>query len=127
MICSYCCKQQCFYCGDFSESEDPTEDGFHLFEGNWYCEYCTIHHICNQCDGTCKYPCPSCESAHDCECNCMIECTKCGKIFDYTTDIDKWARYCSDKWSLEAREICEDCWEELNATLSDNESQNSSK
>jgi Fe2+ or Zn2+ uptake regulation protein len=46
----------------------------------------------------------------------MIECTKCGEIFDYTSDIDKWARYCSDKWSLEAREICEDCWEELNAT-----------
>lgn len=108
-LCTSCFNHQCCYCGCFSEEEDPTDEEFCWVEGFLYCEECARHYICNQCGGSCNYPCPSCDAAHDCECECEIECLQCEKLFIYNGN-DMWDRYHSKLWNQKLREICEDCW-----------------
>ncbi len=112
-LCSLCFNHECHRCGDFAELDDPTDEEFYLYAGDLYCEFCARHHICNQCGGGCNYPCPKCDDAHDCACHCAIECSKCGEEFDYTFDTDMGSRFSNSKWTMEAREICENCWEEM--------------
>jgi hypothetical protein len=114
-VCSLCFNHQCSQCGCFSEEDDPTDEEFCWFAGSLYCQECSVSYICNQCGGGCNYPCPSCNRAHDNECQCEIECSECGELFNYDGNL-MWDRFHSEKWSEDVTQICEDCWEEYESS-----------
>jgi hypothetical protein len=110
-LCEECKGHQCAGCGAVAESEDPTDEEFYWIEGILYCEDCTRTKFCNQCSGYCNFACPVCEFVHDCECGCTIECSTCGKEFDY--DGNEMYSRDGEHWNEAAKKICSDCWEKM--------------
>jgi hypothetical protein len=111
-LCIPCSEHECCMCGLVSEEEDAADDEFVWFYQFLYCEECARTKICNQCGGACDYSCPSCERVHDCECECEIECTECGELFTYIGS-DMRDRSNTKGYSEAAKEICDECWEDM--------------
>ena len=106
-ICEDCKENQCYQCGYYGEGLTETH------HGKYICEDCGLN-WCNQCgdyDGGCDYRCPYCEAPCDSECQCTIECAKCGEEFEYDGyDLD---RCVSDETLKKMKVMCPECREKI--------------